>query len=702
LTSQVCSDGSPVTNIDLSAGESVTCTFTNVKQARITVDKVTNPSGDTQSFTFTPTAFNGGATFGLADQTAPFVSGFLAPGTGYAVAETTIAGWALTSSTCTDGSPVTNINLSAGESVTCTFTNVKQARLLVDKVTNPSGDTQQFTFTATNWNSNGTFQLADQTALKDSGFLAPGTGYAVAESVPVGWQQTTATCSDGSPTTNINLSPGEVVTCTFNNLKLSRIVVDKVTVPSGNTTQFTFTPANWNGNATFQLADATAPKDSGFVITPGTGYAVSEATLAGWQQTSATCSDGSPVTNVNLSPGESVTCTFINSKLPQIIVRKVTTGGAGGPFGFTTTGGNGFTGPFNISTVTPGVPVAAPTFNITAIGGNYTVTEATQAPGFAYTDVGCENTVAGVPAATFAKNDATRTMQINGLGAGSVVTCTFINSGSFTTRTQGFWSTHYSLLVKVWSPTPQVVGGLQLNGMTDAERSLCGTILTPEQVAGGFWVNIAKMTTGDHRSDLDKFRMQLLQQLLAAILNNQTFGSVPNGSISIDQAKAAFCGTDIDAIKDAQQAMGAFNEAGDSGLFTPGASANPKTAKAVADLDFWDGGAPLSRSINVALVDADQLHTFTYTGLGAAFQLDTKASTAAIPSNLTRTGLAAGPFAIQQDTGAPAGSTLTILSCTATADSSGVSGVISLATRTATIGFGTGYGFVTCTYTNAP
>jgi len=45
---------------------------------------------------------------------------------------------------------------------------------------------------------------------------------------------------------------------------------------------------------------------------PGSGYSLSESPSNGWQQISATCSDGSPVTNIDIAPGESVTCTFVN------------------------------------------------------------------------------------------------------------------------------------------------------------------------------------------------------------------------------------------------------------------------------------------------------------------------------------------------------------------------------------------------------
>jgi len=171
------------------------------------------------------------------------------------------------------------------------------------------------------------------------------------------------------------------------------------------------------------------------------------------------------------------------------------------------------------------------------------------------------------------------------------VTCTFVNNGTQTTRTPGFWSTHPSLVQQVWNPTPKLVGGITTDGMTAAERALCTSPpvgpLTVAQVMGGFWSNIARTSTGEKRSHLDQARMQLLQHLLAAILNNQLFGSAPSG-MTIDQAKAAYCGTSVPAIRVAHAAMASFNESGDSGLFTPGASAMPREGRAIAEYGFWD------------------------------------------------------------------------------------------------------------------
>jgi hypothetical protein len=222
------------------------------------------------------------------------------------------------------------------------------------------------------------------------------------------------------------------------------------------------------------------------------------------------------------------------------------------------------------------------------IGGNYSVTESTMPAGFVLTDVDCAVTTAGVAGTTTGQDLATKTGTITNLTAGTTVTCTFVNSGALTTRTQGFWSTHSWLVAEVWSPDGGTIHTFTHDGMTDAERSLCGELLAVDDVMGGFWSNIAKETDGTKRSKLDQARMQLAQQLLAAILNNQLFGSSPSGSISIDAAKDAFCTGDLAAVKAAASAMAAFNEGGDSGEFTPGGSADAKDARAIADLQFWD------------------------------------------------------------------------------------------------------------------
>ena len=81
------------------------------------------------------------------------------------------AGWNLTGATCSDGSP-TAIDLAPGETVTCTFTDARRGHIIVDKVTDPSGDATSFEFDPS-WSTTNFF-LADGTQPYDSGDLTPG------------------------------------------------------------------------------------------------------------------------------------------------------------------------------------------------------------------------------------------------------------------------------------------------------------------------------------------------------------------------------------------------------------------------------------------------------------------------------------------------------------------------------------------------
>jgi hypothetical protein len=49
-------------------------------------------------------------------------------------------------------------------------------------------------------------------------------------------------------------------------------------------------------------------------VTPGSGYSISEAVPAGWYKGSATCDNGSNPSNITVSPEETVTCRFVNSR----------------------------------------------------------------------------------------------------------------------------------------------------------------------------------------------------------------------------------------------------------------------------------------------------------------------------------------------------------------------------------------------------
>ncbi len=214
-TSVVTNVGSGTASFDIASGDVVECTYTNtLERGSITVVKNTTGGDDTFDFTSSTLGDFSLTTVGGTDSTT---FGDLITGI-YDVAETVPDGWTLTSASCDDGSDPASIDLAPGEDVTCTFENVKQSQIIVDKVTNPSGSTQSFDFNLSGGPDavDDDFSLTDGATPFNSGFLAPGT-YAVVETVPSGWNLDSATCDNGGGPGSIDLAAGETVTCTFTN-----------------------------------------------------------------------------------------------------------------------------------------------------------------------------------------------------------------------------------------------------------------------------------------------------------------------------------------------------------------------------------------------------------------------------------------------------------------------------------------------------
>jgi plastocyanin len=199
------------------------------------VEKVTDPDPDPSDTSFAFTADYDAAGFSLKNGENND-SGNLDAGT-YAVSETVPTGWDLASATCDDGSDPSAIDLAAGETVTCTFTNQADSNIIVKKETNPDGSLQTFEFD-TDYGAN--FSLADGGS-NDSGDIDPGT-YSVSEiNIPADWSLDTATCDDGSDPSTIDLAAGETVTCTFTNVQDGTVEVVKTVsggLPNGATFDF--------------------------------------------------------------------------------------------------------------------------------------------------------------------------------------------------------------------------------------------------------------------------------------------------------------------------------------------------------------------------------------------------------------------------------------------------------------------------------
>lgn len=137
------------------------------------------------------------------------------------------------------------------------------------------------------------------------------------------------------------------------------------------------------------------------------------------------------------------------------------------------------------------------------------------------------------------------------------------------TRTQGFWATHTQYTSDVWlsiSAGERVIGSKDMgDGVNDVG-----------EMFGAFWSKIPK-SDGGSRTPLDQARMQLLQQLVAAMLNVQAFGDDlwGTGATLIAAGRAAFAGDDKGEILGIAEELDAFNKSGDADPLPPGIDPGP-------------------------------------------------------------------------------------------------------------------------------
>jgi hypothetical protein len=146
------------------------------------------------------------------------------------------------------------------------------------------------------------------------------------------------------------------------------LVVQKTTLPAGDTTQFAI---NATGTGTITGGGAgivTDATDKVYEVATGT-YSVTETVPNGWSQTSNTC------TNVVVGAGESKTCLITNTKQPTLTLVKTVTNNNGG----TATAAN-FQGKIDGNNVAWGTPT------VVSLGA-HTASEVTL-PGYTASDWG--------------------------------------------------------------------------------------------------------------------------------------------------------------------------------------------------------------------------------------------------------------------------------------------------------------------------
>jgi len=201
-------------------------------------------------------------------------------------------------------------------------------KVIIRKQTDPaSPNTPLFGYTksfGTDPATANTFSLADDGVKTFDGVLI-GSGYSVVEdSLPSGWDFVNVDCSASSGVTpSINGatvsfaidSASDVLDCTYNNRARGTIIVEKITDDGFGPFSFTSGTLSPSPFVLTTTAAGAGGKDSRTFpdLAPGT-YDVAETVPANWNLVSSSCSDGSPVTAIALSGGETVTCTFHDAR----------------------------------------------------------------------------------------------------------------------------------------------------------------------------------------------------------------------------------------------------------------------------------------------------------------------------------------------------------------------------------------------------
>ena len=367
-------------DISLGAGDAVTCIFNNIEYGHIVVNKTTMGGEATFGFNLTGGPDELSETFYLANDGTYNTGPFGVKSGNYRIFEILPeSGWNLTALQCLDssGSSVGQADVLAGtmdfhldpaETVTCDFENTKWSSITVIKDAIPN-DPQDFQFETGNrpprqklvdtGRAIPFFQLDDDNGagnqLSNSIVfpnLVPGT-FNITEVDPgAGWDLTGVVCvgqrgntyESDLPTVSIELAVGDDVVCTYTNTKRGTILINKATEPAGSSDSFGF-----DGGTLGSLGPIT---DGGTIpvtnLVPGQ-YTVTEngpiyttsefGLVPDYLLTSITCQDevqvGADATvsvgditvrtaSINLDPGETVECTFTNTKPGTITVIKNT------------------------------------------------------------------------------------------------------------------------------------------------------------------------------------------------------------------------------------------------------------------------------------------------------------------------------------------------------------------------------------------
>ena len=358
--------------IDIVPGDDITCTITNTAvEPTLTLIKVIedDTNDDTQTDAFGPTVVgpNGNVTVAwLADDDTDTQVLTLDAVGSYDISEVnaaslgyTTSGWSCDSTVNGASASSTediNINISAGDDVTCTITNTAIAPelTLVKNIVDTTDDTTQTDdFGPSLTGPSGTIAVAwaaDDTSSSISPTLTEVGSYSISENDAdtLGYTTSGWSCEDadgvsfGTSTDeaiDIVLDTGDDVTCTITNtvVQPQLTVIKNITNTIGDpSTTDAFGPTlldpdsldvslNWEASATSDSETVSLTKIGSYTLTETDADSLGYST-SGWSCTSdvnGVSGSSDESISLNIGPGENITCEITNTAIePQLTLVK--------------------------------------------------------------------------------------------------------------------------------------------------------------------------------------------------------------------------------------------------------------------------------------------------------------------------------------------------------------------------------------------
>ncbi len=364
----VVGDGGARVNLN----ETTTCTFTNGKNANITINVKTIGGDGVFLFRSTFTYLH---TFTIDTTATPgsgsYVMENLPPGT-YMATEVVPDVWTLTSSSWTLTSSTCGIiNLNPGQDTTCDIINTKKGTLKIVKNANGGDDAFSYGVTSRFYSrampaldSRG--HSSDSHSIINDVETVNGKGSSLAELEPgkyivyeadlaagVGsnlydfvheeydkgynssltylnlysdynlsdWTFNSVSCDDGTSTQttygilDVTILPGKTTTCTFNNTKkYSDLLTGQIKVVVKTLSGDGIFSFNDNfGVTSLATLDSSVVEQTISSLVPGSSYYISENVPAGWTLTNSGCDNGTPDAII-VRANKTTTCTFNNAR----------------------------------------------------------------------------------------------------------------------------------------------------------------------------------------------------------------------------------------------------------------------------------------------------------------------------------------------------------------------------------------------------